>query len=274
MSPYFFLLCLTLAFPLEATLLRVCYENSEMQPYTHGDDVSPEPGFLPDLIEQASKESNLNLVFYRRPWGRCMLDLEQGQAEGIFPLIWTAEREQWAAFPQLATGGLDPERYLWEGSYSIFVRYGSNLRWDGERFSQLKNGVAAPFGYVAQQRLNQLGIPGPQHISVEKGLALVALKRLDGYVVDSLIGKYLIHKYGLNNDLTTLRVPFMSSKWYLALSKHFVRHHPDHAQELWTALEKIRHKQRDAARLLNSHQGVGQPIPNGVPQIENTKKPN
>lgn len=242
---YFCLLSMAFALPLDATPIRICYEQSEMLPYARGEgpEVPADPGVIPALLKQAGADARLDLVLYRRPWKRCLLDLEQGRAEGVFPLIWTAEREQWAAFPRLATGELDPRRYLWEGVYSIFVRHGTTLQWDGERFSQIKNGVAAPSGYVAQQTLNRLGVQGPQHLEVEKGLWLVAMDRLDGYVIDRHIGEHLIRKYGLNDSLTTLPLPLMSSKWYLAFSRSFVSGHPDNAQALWNALEKVRLEQ-------------------------------
>ena len=249
---YSCLLLITFTLSLEAKTVRICYEQNEMLPYAHGEGqvVPADPGPLPALIKQASVGAKLDLTLYRRPWKRCILDLEQDQADGIFPLIWTAERQQWAEFPRLATGELDPERYLWESIYAIFVQHGATLQWDGERFSQLKSGVASPPGYVAQQKLNQLGIRGPQNIPVQKGLLLVALGRLDGYVIDRHIGDHLIHTSGLSNRLTTLPSPFMSSKWYLALSKRFVRLHPDEAQALWNALEKVRNEQAAAINQL------------------------
>jgi hypothetical protein len=125
------------------------------------------------------------------------LQLQSGQSDGIFAAIWQADRDVWGQFP-----GRDPDHQqavdrnyrLWQVDYPIITRIDSPLQWNGQQFSGLQSGLSAPLGYIASQRLQALGVHAKVNQNAEKALQLVALGRLDGYVIERQIGNTLIRK--------------------------------------------------------------------------------
>ncbi|WP_405119254.1 substrate-binding periplasmic protein [Pseudomonas leptonychotis] len=231
----------------EQALLRICYETEDSMPFWT-DAEQANPGLVVELIKSAAQQADLRLELQRQPWKRCILQLQSGQSDGIFAAIWQADRDAWGQFP-----GRDPERQqavdrdyrLWQVDYPIITRIDSSLQWNGQQFSGLQFGLSAPLGYVASQRLQALGVQAKDTINLnaEKALKLVALGRLDGYVLEHQIGNTHIRKLDLQNDLTMLPVPFLEADWYLPLSHQFTRQHPQQAQRFWQALRDQRMRQ-------------------------------
>jgi polar amino acid transport system substrate-binding protein len=245
--PTLFLALLPTLALAEQPLLRICYEAEDSMPFLT-DAEQAKPGLLVELVRSAAQQADLRLAFQRRPWKRCIIQLQAGQSDGIFAAIWQADRDAWGQFP-----GRDPERQqavdrnyrLWQVDYPIITRADSALQWDGQQFSGVQYGISAPLGYIASQRLQALGVEsqGAINLSTEKALKLVALGRLDGYVVERQIGNTHIRKLGLQSDLRTLPLPLMQADWYLPLSHQFTRQHPQQAQRFWQALRDQRQRQ-------------------------------
>lgn len=251
-QPTLALIALALLSPLLATAenrptLRICYEIDDYPPFI-GAFQDAEPGLLLELIQAAARQAEVDLEFQRQPWKRCILHLQQGQADGIFAAIWQADRDSWGRFPGRAPQGEQPvdRRYrLWQSDYPIFTRRDSKLQWDGQHFSGLQHGLSAPLGYVSRQRLQDLGALASASYSPEKAFELVALDRLDGYVIERQIGASYVRKLGLQQQLTPLPKPLLQADWYLPLSHPFYARQPQVARRFWQALRDQR-EQRGA----------------------------
>ena len=225
--------------------LRICYEDEDAMPFWTAAERA-NPGLVVELVQSAAQQADLRLELQRRPWKRCILQLQSGESDGIFAAIWQADRDSWGQFP-----GRDPEHQqavdrdyrLWQVDYPIITRIGSPLQWNGQQFSGLQYGLSAPLGYIASQRLQALGVQAKINLSAEKALKLVAAGRLDGYVIERQIGKTHIRTLGLQSDLTMLPMPLFQADWYLPLSHQFTRQHPQQAQRFWQALRDQRMRQ-------------------------------
>ena len=249
MRPSLLLALLLTLLPLSAlaeqAALRICYEAEDAPPFI-GDHQSATPGLLLELVKSAAQQLDLRLEFQRQPWKRCILQLQSGQSDGIFATIWQADRDAWGQFPgRDAEHGkpVNREYRLWQVEYPIITRIGSPLQWDGQRFSDLQYGLSAPLGYIASQRLQELGVLASASLSAEKSLKLVALGRLDGYVIERQIGNTHIRELGLQSNLKTLPIPLLQADWYLPLSHRFTDQHPELAQRFWQALREQRQRQ-------------------------------
>ncbi len=226
-------------------VLRICYETQDSLPfYAAVTEQSPaRPGLLLELIQSAAKQANLALELQRQPWKRCILQLQQGQSDGIFAAIWQPERDSWGQFPgrdRQSNAPVQRHYRLWQVDYPIMARRGGTLGWDGKQFSGTRNGLSAPLGYVANQQLDALGVLAKPTYSAEIALKLVALGRLDGYVLERQIARNYIRTLGLQTQLVFLPKPLLSADWYLPLSHQFYRQHPEVAQRFWQALAEQR----------------------------------
>lgn len=220
--------------------LRVCYESSPYYPYLNEDQSGRAPGILVEIIEEATKHIDINLVLYRSSWKRCLTDLKRGLADGIFAAIWSSEREEWASFPKDKNGKLDVNRFLWKVNYKVHVRKDSKITWNGKQFSKSDIKVSAPRNYIAFDLLEKLNVVPRIYYKASQGLRLVAKKRLDGFVIEEKIGKNLLRKHGLTKDVVPLKNNFFEAIWYLPLSKKFYKKHSEIAEKLFTAINDSR----------------------------------
>ncbi|WP_028300604.1 substrate-binding periplasmic protein [Oceanospirillum beijerinckii] len=233
----------TFGFADEVKVMRFCYENQDYRPYLiKAEDNSIEQGqagMLTDLVIEASRSIGITPVFVHYPWKRCIALLEAGQVDGIYAAIWLKKRERWGAFPML-DGKPDSRYLLWQVKYNIYSLKNSSLSWDGEQFTGLKTGIAAPLGYVAEEKLEALNVKVAHSYMPSEGMRLVALGRLDGYVVESAIGDHLVLSTQEAQYVRSLDKPFMLADWYLPLSHQWVARNPELSQRFWQALAKVR----------------------------------
>lgn len=187
----------------------------------------------------------------RRPWRRCQYDMHAGNVDAILPVIWHPGRDAWGVFPKRPDGSLNRTARLWSASYQVFSYQGSLLEWDGSHFSGVSYGVSAPLGHVSYAILKQLDVSSEEAYDLKTGFQLLALKRLDGYVMESLVGQSIINANGWQGMITVLDRPFSAADWYLPLSHDFVEHQPQLSQRIWWALGKARESSR--ARLVKRY---------------------
>lgn len=237
------------ALPDEMTF---CYENQDYLPFIRqaedGLVIEGKNGVLTDLVIQTTKELGIEATFINKPWKRCIVLLQSGEVDGIFAAIWQPERDEWGLFPK--SGSVPDERFkIWQVDYQIYSQSDTELLWNGERFQGVVTGISAPLGYVAEQKLIQLGAKSRASYLPADGLHLVAKRRLDGYVLESSIGNYLIRSEGLTSQVAPLSLPFFSANWYLPLSHNFAKKYPQAPELFWQALAKARHSHGETLKI-------------------------
>lgn len=236
-----------LAMAEERTRLRLCIEDGGLPPYTSPPSHAQpgQPGLVIELVEQAARQIGVQVDLHQKPWKRCVRELGQGASDGIVMAIWQADRDAWGRYPGRdveADTAVDPERRLWRVTYPILVRAGSALQWDGQRFSGVVYGVGAPLGYVASQRLQELGVLAGGSLAPAKAVRLVAMGRLDGYVLEREIAQQMLERQQLQGQLAPLPVPLLETDWYLPLSHQFYAANPALAERFWQALGEQRER--------------------------------
>ncbi|TCS38087.1 transporter substrate-binding domain-containing protein [Reinekea marinisedimentorum] len=217
-----------------------CLEDQANPPFIHGpnDWGQSDNGLFPDLVAIAAKEAGMDIQYIRRPWKRCQQSLKQGEVDALYAFIYTAERDQWAAFPK--TKGQPDQRYAYLGNYKVFTHKNSSLNWDGTAFSDPQAMVQSIPGYVADQRLKAMQIMPQIELQPMQGLEMVSRGRIDGYVIDRLIGWELAHLLNIADSVKTIEQPFMEQPWYIAFSKQAYGHSRPEIEAFWTALEQAR----------------------------------
>lgn len=240
------LLLLLLATKAEALVL--CHEDKAFWPYLP-DPAKPiegKPGLLLDLIRNAAEDINLDVQFEAMPWKRCLANLETGKIDAAFAVIWTEGRDLKFRFPkpkrhtESSAFETDHSRALWFAEYPIFTKVGSDLLWDGERFSNVKYGLSGPPGYVVHKRLKDMGVLYESDLLPSRGLHLVSIDRLDGYVLERLIGSHILGRLQVSSVVTPFARNFMRSAWFLPVSNAFYEQQPNVAEALWDALQESR----------------------------------
>lgn len=242
------LLWLPISAQADLPTLRICYEADEFQPYLNGVDQVPasNPGLMIEqLLMPSATQAGFRLELYRRPWNRCVSDMQNTLTDAILPAAWTKERESWGRFPgpeRNQTGRVDRTYAIWPVRYSIIVARDSPLEWDGNKFSNLQHGLGAPLGHLASQRLEELGALQSSSIRPKTALNMILHQRLDGYVLEELIAQALINQNGLQAQLKTLQLPLLQTDWYVPVTHKFYAAQPDRVWLFWENLVEQRRK--------------------------------
>jgi polar amino acid transport system substrate-binding protein len=240
MSAMFF--AVSLSFTAQAKDLHICYETSGYPPFTLGKDAVPKrrKGSMVELVARAVKNVGFHPLFYRRPWSRCIKDVISGKADGIFPMVWAMGRDDWGHFPRLANGQLDDALSMRKATYRVFVPVKRKTQWDGEKFSNLSSGIGAPFGYAVYYKLKDARVLSSMTLDSANGFKMLALNRLDGYVVEQKIGLKITESKGWKNKIKMLPAPYHTSHFHLLMSNPFYLANTDGAESIWQEINQLR----------------------------------
>lgn len=230
--------------PALAEQITLCYEEQDYRPYLRTttqitDEKTGLRGMFPDMALLAGKQVGIKVRFTTSSWKRCIDLLRTGQADGMFAAIYKAEREKWAVYPR-TEGKVDITKRLWTVDYSVYSHRNSPLIWNGTGFQFVVNGIDAPAAYFTYDQLREMAVLPARNSLPEKGLQLLALQRLDGYVLERFTAESLIDRLKLNDQLKSHQPLFASENLYLVLSKQWARAQPDRADAFWAALANVR----------------------------------
>lgn len=186
-------------------------------------------------ITSGIKSTGLKVDARPLPWKRCAHLIAMGEIDAAVPVVWSPERETWAVYPKLANGQLDSSRRLRRANYDIFVPADSLLQWNGNSFGQATPALWAPVGYKVYEKLRKLKALTLERYGMDDALKMVALKRLDGAVVEANDGEHYISELNLSGKVKRLSVPFSTDDWYLVFSYEFYERYPNSALAIWQA---------------------------------------
>ncbi|WP_127717991.1 ABC transporter substrate-binding protein [Halobacteriovorax sp. HLS] len=232
--------------------LRFCYEFDTYYPFTNKATETNKQGIIPDIVAAAAAEVGVELVTYRASWKRCLMDFKNGTSDVIAAAIWSKERDEWSQFPKI-NGQLDKENYLWKADYLIHQHIESPQLWDGEKFIDKNLKISAPEGYIAYKKLAEAGVLNEEKLKADQGMLLVQAKRIDGYIVEALIGRNIIKRLGIEDKIVPAEKPYFSSLWYAPLSKKFSKKYPSLSEKF---LQSVGSKRKELKEKLLKKYGV------------------
>jgi len=244
MQKYALLALLLLCRPVFAhSPLLLCYELQEKSTVETSLGVGLEQifEFQAKIVADALQSLAVPYQLQRLPWRRCLAAVSRGELDGVIGVGWTAERDQAYHFPRSELEP-DPTKRLLHLSYSIYTRYDSPLQWDGQQLTGIAHGLAAPKGYVAEQRLQQLGVWRELDATLDSGIDLVLKHRLDGYVLPDEVAATQLKGHPEADKIRKLEPRFMAQPLFLAFSRQSSKLNDERRAKLWQQIELSREK--------------------------------
>lgn len=182
----------------------------------------------------------IDVQLQKMPWVRCINAVSKGDVDGAIGVGWTAERAHSMHFPDQPNGEADPARALFSVNYFVYSHAEGDLQWDGQKFYQLKFGIAAPKGFVVAQMLQQLGVYNPLQADIDAAIMLTANKRIDGFVQSETVAE---GQLALSKDaklIKRLEPVFFSQPLYLVFSKKAMQRRPAQLKQIWQTIPEFR----------------------------------
>ncbi|MBO9491169.1 transporter substrate-binding domain-containing protein [Endozoicomonas sp. G2_1] len=223
-----------IARPAAAVNLMVCVEDQLYIPYLDKDERKRADGNVVELLRWSAQRIGFNVVLKRQSWGRCLSEIADGKVDAAMAVNYTPARAKLMAFPQGAELS-KPPAYLWRFHYPFFVEKGSVFSLEEYR-QQGKYGISSPNHYVSYDTLKRQGLLAPYDYTLESGLKMVALGRLDAYVVDSEIGQAALQRLKLADKVEASKEFLLETYGHLAFSRHFYQDHKKQVDSLWQSL--------------------------------------
>lgn len=213
--------------------IKICHEANYYPPYIYSNGLDA-VGILVDIIDHTSGVTTKSIELYSNSWSRCKEDVIAGRAHALFAMVHTKERETLFAFPP--NDKLDAW-HMWLAQYPIFIPSDTEL--DINSY-QPDKGIGAPLGYVVWDHLQQKNWLSPFEYEPTEGLLTLSRKRLDGYVVERLIGLNLIKDNNLTTTVKMSKHSLLDTKWYLPFNKAFYHDNKNTVHLVWKNMAKAR----------------------------------
>ncbi|MCJ8270400.1 MAG: hypothetical protein MJK04_13480, partial [Psychrosphaera sp.] len=162
------------------------------------------------------------------------------KADGIFTMVWAMGREECGHFPKLANAQIDDALAMRQATYRVFFPVKRKTQWDGKQFTNLSSGIGAPFGYVFYYKLKDAGVLSSMKLDSANGFKMLALNRIDGYVVEQKVGLKIIKRKGWQDKIKMLPTPYHVSHFHLLMSNPFYLAHSGGAESIWQEINQLR----------------------------------
>lgn len=220
--------------------LRLVYSNVDFSPYQIGNAnaIADPPGIAIELIAQAAKELGLNIEFVRRPNKRVLVELKEGDADGIFCFSFKEARLKNGQYP-MKDGKLDSRRRIATVSYFIYKQKDSPLGWDGDQFINLDGNLGGNSGYSIVDDLRKKGIKMDEAATTVQNLKKLKIGRIVGYAAQDISTDHHVES-GQYGEIVKVSTPLSTKDYFLMLSHQFMKQHPDIAEQLWQKIGALR----------------------------------
>ena len=201
---------------------------------------SAKPGLTIELLRMASAQAHVPITLSRTPWQRGLYLIQTGQADAIFASSYVKDRTRYGVYP-MKNGLPDASRELFEQSYRLYVRAGSDIGWDGKTLTNLHGPVGATPGYAVVPMLRAMGVTvdeEPNHLdNLRKLLAghLAAYAELENHIRPILQANPTEF-----SGIAELSPPIRTVPYFLMFSKIFYARTPDAAEQIWDAIGAVR----------------------------------
>lgn len=218
----------------------LAYQLNESYPYQMGtgSDMAKPPGIAIDILIAAANQLDIALEFQRYPNKRVQIMLRDGEVDGAFMFSFKEDRLEMGLYPR-ENGRIDPSKRITTLSYSLYVKDGSKVQWDGQVFSNLEGTVIAGAGNSIVDFLLKGGVSVTEVPTVQSSILMMQADRASAIAEQGAVIDSLILSGGFTN-IKKLPIPLASKDYYLMLSKQFVGENPQLALDFWQAIADVR----------------------------------
>ena len=228
----------------EPVFFNVGYENAEQPPYYMGQDevLADKPGVAVEMVQLLEQEiPGLQVRLGRYPWIRCTQYLADGQLDGIFNASFKAGRLETGRYPW-KNGTVNEEQRITTMSYGLYVLENSPVTWDGEVIRNLGDGtVGAPRGYSIVGDLMEKGVDIEEVSTSRQILMMLQSGRIAAGAMQQLTADTILkNEPQLAVGVRRISPPLAEKPYYLLISHQFYESHPEIAEKIWSAIEKLR----------------------------------
>jgi len=206
----------------------------------NGTAIDPvKPGLTIEVLRMASRQADIPMTLSRTPWERGLYLIQSGQADAIFASSYVEDRLRYGVYP-MKNGHPDTSRKLFDQSYRLYVRAGSDVRWDGKRLTNLHAPVGATPGYAVVPVLRAMGVAVEEEPSHIDNLRKLVAGHLDAYAeLDNHVCPLLRANPAEFGNIIELSPPVLTKPYYLMFSKIFYAKTPDIAERFWDAIAVV-----------------------------------
>lgn len=222
-----------------AATLKICFEDVPQRPWTFPDG----SGLNLDLLRLAEKKLHEQFEFHSKPWKRCLEEVRSGQMDAVVGAAETAERSSYAVFPTRDDGQLNSRQALFEDSFDVFIRIGSDVQWNGSNlsFSSAK-GVLVQRGYAIVDLLAKQGIVySDTAASGQDALRQLSAGMFDVSILQSLDPKQLLlADAGLRKKIARFEPSYTVYPFFLMIGKTAYAREPKRIKAIWQTIGEVR----------------------------------
>ena len=229
------LVCAALCTPaFAAPKLTLCFENKLVLPWR----TVEQSGLNFELLKRVESKLGIKFDYELLPWKRCLAKLKANEVDGAFTVSFSDKRREYGAFP----GGAFPDekKRMHTARYFLVRSKGSNIDWDGNKFSRVDGKIAFQLGYSVGDmlRAQQVDVDETGDSLNNVGRKVLAGRVAGAAVMDSDAAQLM--RGPLAGKLEVVEVPLTQKPYYLMLSNALVKSQPDLAARIWKSIEDVR----------------------------------
>lgn len=131
--------------------------------------------------------------------------------------------------------------------YHIYVHRDSKVQWNGQHFNGLTYGLITLKGYLAEERLRELGALSPLQTDIHQAVELVTKGRLDGFVIPPGAVERVFRQQPAFAQLKQLDAPLFAMPLYLAFYPGYCQGTASKCQQIWQHLAAKKNQWQQAA---------------------------
>src|SRR3954471_24017123 len=165
--------------------MKFAAEDKDLYPTYLGsgtDTLAEKPGVTVELIRLAAKDIGIEPVFVRAPWRRCMELLKEGEVDAVINGSYSSARTEFGAFPMQGEKPDDARKsHVW--TYTLYRKKGSQVAWDGSKFSNVDGPLGTPLGYSIVADLKKMNLEVDESGDGESNLRKLSAGRIAGAVL-------------------------------------------------------------------------------------------
>lgn len=216
-----------------AQAAKLCYDDVEQFPWVLKDG----RGLAVELLEMASKKTGTSYELVALPWKRCLLEVEKGEVAGAFPASFSEERAKFAAYPMTESNKPDADKRLNTDGYTLYRRKGSNVSWDGSKFSNLTGPIGTQASYSIIPDLIKWGAKVDTQTRKPETLMRALV---DGHLQSVALltgqGNYAVKNPAYADKVEAVDPPLVSKPYYLIINKEHYEKNRKSIDALWAAI--------------------------------------